>query len=114
MRAPVERNEVVLAVAGDRNVADHHHLVVVGLERGDDVVTRVLPQPAEDLLVHVGDAARGEPESISVRVLADRLEDLAHGALDARLVELPRLLVGGNGADAVAHSCAFGVRAGGW
>src|SRR5207248_4583847 len=113
VRASVEGDEVVLAVAGDRDVANHHHLVVVGLEGRDDVVTRVLAQPTEDLLVHVGDTARRELEAVPVRVLADRLEDLPYGALDARLVELARLLVGGKGADALAHSCAFGVRAGG-
>src|SRR5262249_47031865 len=80
--APVERNEVVLAVAGERDVAHHHHLVVIGLEGGRDVTARVLTQAAEDLLVHVGDAARRVLEPIAIRVLADRLEDLAHGTLD--------------------------------
>src|SRR5262245_34483886 len=110
----MERDEVVLAEAGERDVAHHHHLVVVGLERRGDVTAGVLAQPAEDLLVHVRDAARRVAEPVAIRVFTDRFQDLAHGALDARLVELPRLSVGGDGVDAVAHSCAFGGRDGGW
>src|SRR5215204_321230 len=113
VRPSVERDEVVLAVAGDRDVADHHHLVVIGLEGGDDVTTRVLAQPAENLLVHVGDPPRRVLETVPVRVLADGFEDLPHRALDARFVELSRLLVGRDSADSVAHSCAFGVLGGG-
>ena len=41
-----------------RDVAHHDHLVVVGLERDREVLRRVLVQPGEDLLVHVGDARR--------------------------------------------------------
>ena len=36
----------------ERDVADHDHLVVVGLERDGQVLGRVLVEPREDLLVH--------------------------------------------------------------
>ena len=58
MRMPVERREMVLALAVERDVAHHHHLVVVRFERDDQVARRVLVQTAEDLGVHLGDAPR--------------------------------------------------------
>ena len=54
----VERREVVLARAEERDVAHHHHLVVVRLERHREVLARVLVQAREDLLVHRRDARR--------------------------------------------------------
>ena len=65
-----------------RNVAHQHHLVVVRLERDDEVTGRVLVQSAEHLGVHLGDAARRAQQTVAVGILADRDQDLAHGLLD--------------------------------
>ena len=51
--------------------------------RGEDVA-RLLPQPGEDLRVGAGDARRGVPQPVAVRVLADADEQLTHGGLDPR------------------------------
>ena len=87
MRHAVERREVVLTRAEERDVADHHHLVVVRLERDGEVLARVLVQTGEDLLVHRRDARGRAQETVALGVLTDRLEDLAHGTLDPRLVD---------------------------
>ena len=91
MRAPVERSEMMLTHRIQRDVAHQHHLVVVGLEGHDEMPRGVLVEPAEDLAVHLGDAARGAQQSVALRVLADREENLPHRLLqpfdvDARLV----------------------------
>jgi Fe-S cluster assembly protein SufD len=44
-------------------------------------------EPGEDLLVHRGDALGGPLETVALRLLTDRLEDLADGALDARAID---------------------------
>ena len=83
VRAPVERNEVVLADRVQRDVAHEHHLVVVGLERDDEMARRILRQAGADLRVHLGDARRRAQQAVAVGIFADRGEDLAHGLLDA-------------------------------
>src|SRR6266511_3357351 len=103
VRAPGERDQVMFTVAVQGNVAHHHHLVVVGFERRDDVAAGIFQQPAEDLLVHVGDPPRRVTQAVTVGVFADGLEDLPHGALDARLVDAGALTLGRQGVDAVAH-----------
>ena len=49
VRAAVERREVVLAHRVQRDVAHQHHLVVIRLERDDEMARRILVQSAEDL-----------------------------------------------------------------
>src|SRR5947209_10448009 len=82
-----ERREVVLAGRRDRDVLDHDHLVVTGLEGDGEVLVGRVVQTAEDLLVHVRDALGRAAQSVAVGFLADRLEDLADGLLDAALVD---------------------------
>src|SRR5262249_28566603 len=83
VRLAVERNEVVLADREHCDVTHHHHLVVVGLERDDEVPARVVGEATRDLLVHARDPARRAEQTVTFRVLADRDQDLAHGLLDA-------------------------------
>ena len=70
----------------ERDVADHHHLVVVRLEGDGEVLGGVFVQARADLGVHAGDPLRRVQQPVAVGVLADGLEDLAHGLLDAREV----------------------------
>src|SRR5438874_6713941 len=72
----------------ERNVLDHHHLVVPRLEGGGEVAVGAVLNAAEDLLEHLGDALGRALQPVPVGVLADRLEDLADGLLDAPPVEL--------------------------
>ena len=82
-----EWREMVFTDRRDRDVLDHDHLVVTGLEGDGEVVVRRIVETAEDLLVHVGDALWRAAEALALGVLADRLEDLADGLLDAALVD---------------------------
>src|SRR5207237_5093274 len=79
VRAPVERNEVVLADRVERDVADEDHLVVVGFERDDEVARRILREPREDFGVHLGDARGRTHQTVAVGVFPDREQDLAYG-----------------------------------
>ena len=87
VRAAVERDEVVLAERVQRDVAHQHHLVVIGLERDDEMARGIFVQTAADLGVHLGDPLRRAQQPVAVGVLADREEDLAHGLLDPREVD---------------------------
>src|SRR5690606_23001476 len=82
-----EREQVVLAGAGDLDVLDEHELVVGDVEGGAQVRLGVLREPGEELLVGARDAGRGLLEPLTVRVLPDGDQDLPHGGLDAGLVD---------------------------
>jgi hypothetical protein len=60
---------------------------VVGLERGGEHLRRVDAQAGEELGVRAGDPGRGALQTLAVRVLADRDEDLPDRLLDAREVD---------------------------
>jgi hypothetical protein len=89
---PHERHEVVLAHGVQRDVADHDHLVVVGLEGHPEVAARVLVEAGGDLGPHAGDAVGRVVQALAGDVLADRRQQLAHGGGDPGLVDPgPRL-----------------------
>jgi len=89
VRDAPERHQVVLADRGQLDVLDQHHLVVAEVEgRGEDVL-RLLPEAREYLLVRPGDPGRGLQQTLAVRVLAHREEQLADGVLGPLLVEGP-------------------------
>src|SRR5690242_10026491 len=83
VRHAVERHQMVLARRVEGDVADHHHLVVTGLERDGEVLCRVLAEPDEDLLVHARHATGRGPQTVAVGILTDRHQDLPHRAGDA-------------------------------
>src|SRR2546421_1273076 len=83
---------MVLAEAVDLDVADQHHFLVVGLERGRQYLGGVDAQPGEQLGVRLRDPGRGLPQAVPVGVLADGDEDLPHRVLDP--LEVDRLLDG--------------------
>ena len=62
-----ERQEVVLAKRRERDVADHHHLVVVDLELPVEVVARILVVADQQFAERAGDAGRRLGQSIAVR-----------------------------------------------
>jgi hypothetical protein len=78
---------VVFAHAHDFDVPDQDELFVVRLERRGKHLGRVDPQAGEQLGVRAGDPGRGALETVAVRVLADRDEDLADRFLDPRQVD---------------------------
>src|SRR5262245_30922499 len=100
---------MMFAQARHGDVAHHHHLVVIGLERDGEVLGRIGAQPGKDLVVHLGDAQRRALQTVAIGILTDRLEDLAYGLLDPALVdahqELPLSRLSRFG-------CAYGVRRG--
>ena len=84
VRVTVEGREMVLAHRVERDVAHHHHLVVLRFERDDEVARRILVQAAADLGVHLGDTLGVRPkQAVAVGILADREQDLADRDLDA-------------------------------
>jgi hypothetical protein len=60
---------------------------VVRLERGGEHLGRVDSQAGEELGVRAGDPGRGALQTVAVRVLADRDEDLPDRFLDPREVD---------------------------
>jgi hypothetical protein len=80
---------VVLAHGEHLDVADEDQLVVAEVERGGEDVARLLVQPREDLRARAGDAERGVPQAVAVRILPDPDEQLADRGLDPGRVEMP-------------------------
>ena len=87
MGLAVEREEVVFAHAVERNVAQDHHLVVGYFETDLEVVSGVHGKAAEDLLVHLGDAAGSVEQPLAGRVFAHRMEQFGDGGLDSLPIE---------------------------
>ena len=82
---PDEREEVVLAERGERDVLHHHHLVVIRRERDVELGLGRVHHALEELGVHRGDPGRRALQPGPVGILADRGEQLAHrrsGALE--------------------------------
>jgi hypothetical protein len=65
---------------------------VVLLEPHLEVDARVLELPAQDLLVHLGDAPGSIHQSLALGVLPHRAQQLHHGSLDRLFVQLPELI----------------------
>src|SRR5919107_315871 len=89
MGDPCERQQVMLAERGEGDIAQHDHLLVPLVEGRLEVLFWVLAQPSEELRVRFGDAMWRALQAFSIRIFADGEQDLAHGRLDARLVEFP-------------------------
>jgi hypothetical protein len=60
---------------------------VTGFERDAQVFARVDVVTLEQFDVHIGNASWGLHESGAVRVLANRLEELAYQRLHARMID---------------------------
>jgi hypothetical protein len=78
---------VVLAHAHQLDVADEHEFLVVRLERRGENGGRLDAQAGEQLGVRAGDPGRGALETVAVRVLTDRDEDLPDRFLDTAQVD---------------------------
>jgi hypothetical protein len=55
---------------------------MVSLEAGGQHLSRVDPQTGEEFGIGPGDPGRGLDQTVTVRILADRDQDLAYGLLD--------------------------------
>src|ERR671910_120702 len=109
VRPPDEGDEMMFTDARGRDVADHDHLVVAGLEGGGQVRVGLFVQARADLGVHAGDPLRGVAQSLTVGLLAHRLQDLAHRLGDA--VEVHRR---GDGRELTARPLLDHARAALW
>ena len=87
VREAHERYEVMLAERREGDVANHHHLVVIRLERDAQVLAGVRLEPLEELHVHVRHPARRVEKAVARRILANRLEELADEPLHASVVD---------------------------
>src|SRR3984885_956126 len=78
----------MLASRVQLDIADQHHLVVIGVKDGRQHVRRVHAQPGELLGIGPRDPGRRIAQSVPVRVLSDGEQDFPDRALDPRQVEL--------------------------
>ena len=83
-----ERQHVMLAHAVEADVADQHHFVVLLGEELPQVVPGIVVQAAEQLGVHAGDAGRRFAQAFAIGIFADGGQNLAHGASNARLIDV--------------------------
>jgi hypothetical protein len=84
----VEGQQVMLAQAGDADVAHQHKLVVVGFERRREHLPRVDPKPGEQLGVRPGDPRRRLAQAVAVGILTHGEQDLPHRLLDPGQVDV--------------------------
>src|SRR5579875_3391205 len=85
---PVKRRQMVLAGREDLDVADQHHLVVIGVEHGAEHRRGILPQPGELLGERPGHPPGRVPQAVPARVLADGDQDLPYRPLDPGEIDL--------------------------
>jgi hypothetical protein len=83
MRLADERGDVVLAVRGERDIADQHRLVVrADLREGAvEHVGRALAVAAEQLFVGIDDAGRRLHQTLAIGIIAGERDQHAHGGL---------------------------------
>ena len=86
VRHAEKRHQVVLAHGVERDVAHQHHFLVVLVERGGEVLGRVLLQTREHLLVHARHARRRLAQALAVGVLAHPFQNEPHPRLYFRSV----------------------------
>ncbi|GIG73757.1 hypothetical protein Pfl04_21610 [Planosporangium flavigriseum] len=77
----------MLTEAHHLDVPDEHQLLVVGLERRGEHLSRVDPQAGEELGVRPRDPGRRTAQAVAVGVLADGDQDLPDSGLDPRQVD---------------------------
>src|SRR5690606_32003686 len=80
--------EVVFAGRVDLDVLDQDHLVMVDVEHLVEHVLGGEPEAGELLRVGAGDPGRRLEKTVAVGILADGVEDLAHGLLDPAVIHL--------------------------
>ena len=73
-----ERHQMVLAERRERDVAHHHHLVVLGREGDLEVPRRVVVEAREQLLVHGRHPVGGAHQAVALGVLPDGAEQFRH------------------------------------
>jgi len=81
---PNDRGQMMLAMALERNPAQHNHLIVAFdlLERLLKDVDGVLRVAREILLERACDAARCLDQAVALRIVAGPADNRAHGRLD--------------------------------
>ena len=72
----------MFAHAGEANVTNQNHFVIVFRERDFQMPRRIESQASEHFLVHVRDAARGFFEAVTVGIFSDRFKDQANCILE--------------------------------
>ena len=95
VRAPVERQQMVLANRVEVDVLDEHHLaMVVSGDRREQLRRVGRADAGEDVDVHVGDPLRGLLQPRTVRVLADAFKDEAYAGLYLLAVQVAGAVAG--------------------
>ena len=86
--------KVVLAHAIERDIPEDNHLIMSDFKANLEVLGGVYPSAGKDLFVHVGDPSRSVQETVTVRILANRAQQLFDGGLDSLVVDGTALLLG--------------------
>ena len=95
VRAPVERQQMVLADRVEVDVLDEHHLaMVVSGDRREQLRRVGRADAGEDVDVHVGDPLRRLLQPRTVRVLADAFKDEAYAGLYLLAVQVAGAVAG--------------------
>ncbi len=86
MRHTVERHQVVLTGRVERDVLHQHHLRVGNVEGRTQNLAGILVQTREEFRVGTRHTSRSLLQTVTVRVLTNREQNLADGSLNTRLV----------------------------
>src|SRR6516165_5078664 len=83
MDAADDGSQVVLAMGLERDVAQHHDLVVAGdlVEGAAEIVARVLRITGEPLLISARDTTRRSGQPLAVGIVAGPADERAHSRL---------------------------------
>ena len=87
MSSAHKRQQVMLADAAKVNVANDDNLVVLLGKEFFQMLPRIFMQPAEQLLIHASYPGGRFLQPLPIGILADRRQNLADSAFDARQIE---------------------------
>ena len=86
MRHAEKRREMMFAHGIEGDVAHENHFLVVLVERGFEMLRRILGEAREHLFVHLRHALGSFDQALAAGILAHAFEDQPHALFDFRSI----------------------------